>query len=239
VTRILVGGTTAEFFSLTMQERLTLLKLGREYFPGLIIFNISGDSSAATVELAQRAQRYGADAVICLPPYYYAGAPEAGLIKYFTSISVACELPLYLYNFPKHTGNPLTPEILKKVPHAGIKDSCPDLSLIDHTAHYLLGGDSRIVEAYKAGARGFVPGLPNVFPEPYLALEQALTSGDAIKAEALQAQITQFKKTLPKISGIVVVKKYLSSILASYPETVRPPLDATLPTPFDTGNKLI
>jgi 4-hydroxy-tetrahydrodipicolinate synthase len=239
VTRILVGGTTAEFFSLTIAERLTLLKLAREYFPGLIIFNISGDSIATTIELAKRAQRYGADAAICLPPYYYAGAPVMGMIRYFSFVAEACALPLFLYNFPKHTGNALSAEILQKVPHAGIKDSSANLSLIEYTASYLLGGDSGIVDAYAAGACGFIPGLPNAFPEVYLSLEQALTHSTLHEAENIQTKITSFKKTLPKISGIVIIKKYLNRILDSYPETVRPPLDATLSASFDTGNKLI
>jgi len=227
VSRILAGGTTAEFFSMTTEERLTLLKLGREYFPGFIMFNISAESLAATIELAQRASRYGADALICLPPYYYAGAPAEGLIRYFSLVAEACDRPLYLYNFPKHTGNPLTADILKNVPHAGIKDSSADLSLIPHTKAFLLGGDSKIIEAYRAGACGFIPGLPNVFPKAYLQLENALSAGDTTKAEEIIAAIGSFKATLPKVSGIVVIKEYLHQLIDAYPVTVRPPLCST------------
>jgi len=106
--------------------------------------------------MAKRAWRYGADALICLPPYYYAGAPAKGLTAFFATVAAAAELPLYLYNFPRHTGNPITPELLKAVSHAGLKDSAADLSLIGHTPRYLLGGDSQIVEATaKEGAGMF------------------------------------------------------------------------------------
>jgi dihydrodipicolinate synthase/N-acetylneuraminate lyase/uridine kinase len=227
VTRLIVGGTTAEFFSLTIAERLTLLKLGREYFPGFIIFNISADSITTTVEMAKRAHRYGADALLCLPPSYYAGAPPSGLIAYFSAVASACELPLYLYNFPEHTGNPITGEILQNVPHAGLKDSAADLSLITRTPHYLLGGDALIVEACRQGACGYVPGLPNVFPEIYLDLEKLLDEKAYERAEVLQLKINAFKRSLPHGAHIVTIKKYLNRIVDSYPAAVRPPLDGS------------
>ena len=227
VTRLIVGGTTAEFFSLTIAERITLLKLSREYFPGYIIFNISHNSITTAVELAKRAFRYGADAVICLPPTYYAQAPETGVIDYFRIITENNELPFYIYNFPKHAGNAVTPEILKAVPHVGIKDSSGDLSLISSTPCYLLGGESKVIEAYKQGGCGFIPGLPNAFPELYLTLENHLNQKDYPAAEILLKKLSSFKKALPPVSGIVVVKKFLNRLLESYPLYVRPPLDAT------------
>ncbi len=228
VTRIIVGGTTAEFFSLTIAERLTLLKLTREYFPGLILFNISDDALPTAVELSKRATRYGADALLCLPPHYYANAPAEGMITWFATVSAASDLPFYFYNFPKHTGNAITPELLAAVPHAGMKDSSGSLSLSGATPSYLMGGDSGIVEAYGKGACGYVPGLPNAFPEIYLQLETALKEKRFTDALAIENRIAGFKKNLPKVSGIVVAKKFLSNMIDNYPATVRPPLDGAV-----------
>lgn len=237
VARILVGGTTAEFFSLTLRERVTLLKLAREYFPGLLIFNISAESMHSTIELARQGCRFGAEALICLPPYYYAGAPTAGIATYFKTVAAACELPLYLYNFPKHTGNPLTPKLLAAVPHAGIKDSAGNLALVSATKRYILGGESKLVEAYRAGACGFVPALPNAFPEIYIAVEQALARQDFATATLHLEHIAHFKKSLPAISGIVVTKELLHQRLPSYPSTVRPPLDYAPAAPINFTNE--
>ncbi len=233
VKKIIIGGTTAEFFSLTTEERMGLLSLGRKHFPSLIIFNISAGCVLETIQMAERACNEGADALICLPPYYYAGAPQSGLIKYFNAVSATCRQPFFLYNFPKHTGNPITKDILLNVPHAGLKDSGQDLSLISDTPNYFLGGDSLIVEAYRKGGCGYVPGLPNVFPEIYLELEKLLGNKEFDKADILQSRINSFKKSLPKVSGIVIVKKYLNSVLKSYPATVRPPLDDKLYEPIN------
>jgi 4-hydroxy-tetrahydrodipicolinate synthase len=233
ITRIIVGGTTAEFFSLTFSERLTLLKLAREYFPGYIIFNISANDVSTVSELAKRASQYGTDALICLPPSYYAAAPEHGLTTWFSAVSGTCELPLFLYNFPKHTGNPLTSQMLSEIPHAGVKDSSGDLALIDATPVYLLGGDTQIVEMHKKGGCGFVPGLPNVFPRTYIEIEMLLERKKYEDVGRLLSEISSFRSGLPKVSGIVIIKKILNKILEDYPAVVRPPLDMAAAGSFE------
>lgn len=239
VSRLIVGGTTAEFFSLTLSERITLLKLSREYFPGYIMFNVSSPCITTSLELTRRAQLYGADALICLPPYYYANAPEEGIYTFLKDVADATWLPFYLYNFPKHTGNPFTPQLLENIPHAGIKDSSADLSLIAATSRYLLGGEVPLVKAYQRGAQGFVPGFPNCFPAFYCRLEILLNEKNYDEATELLARIAAFKRSLPKVSGIVVIKKMLSGFIDNYPQTVRPPLSATEMNVFTPDPKLV
>jgi dihydrodipicolinate synthase/N-acetylneuraminate lyase/uridine kinase len=239
VSRLIVGGTTAEFFSLSLSERITLLKLSREYFPGYIMFNVSSPCITTALELTRRAQLYGADSLICLPPYYYANAPEEGIYTFLKTIADATWLPFYLYNFPKHTGNPFTPQLLAKIPHAGVKDSSADLSLITATSRYLLGGEVAVVKAYQLGAQGFVPGFPNIFPDFYNKLEMLLNDKKYDKATELLSRIAAFKRTLPKVSGIVAVKKMLGSFIENYPQTVRPPLSAAKMSGFTPDPELV
>ncbi|MCF7954248.1 MAG: dihydrodipicolinate synthase family protein, partial [Phycisphaerae bacterium] len=49
VKRILVNGTTAEFFSMTEDERKVCLKLAREYFPGVVMFHAGSSSLKQTI----------------------------------------------------------------------------------------------------------------------------------------------------------------------------------------------
>lgn len=178
------------------------------------------------IELAKRAQLYGADALICLPPYFYAKCPEKGIYDFLKAVGDSTWLPFYLYNFPKHTGNPFTPELLEKVPHAGIKDSSADLSLISATPRYLLGGEMELVKAYRLGAQGFVPGFPNIFPSFFNNLESLLNRKKFDEADVQIKHFTAFKKSLPNVSGIVTIKKILGGYIENYPQTVRPPLSA-------------
>ncbi|MBW8035807.1 MAG: hypothetical protein FVQ79_09305, partial [Planctomycetes bacterium] len=83
VKRILVNGTTGEFFSLMPEERRMMLKLAREYFPGVIMFHAGYASLAETEKEARWGQEYGADAIVAITPYYLADLPGDGLVDYF------------------------------------------------------------------------------------------------------------------------------------------------------------
>ncbi|HEX2958430.1 MAG TPA: dihydrodipicolinate synthase family protein [Chitinispirillaceae bacterium] len=224
VKKILVGGTTAEFFSLTMDERVTICSLACRYFPGTILFQIGCDGIGNTQMLLERSLRYGIDGVFCLPPYYYSNAPTQGLVEYFSFLSSRCTVPFFLYNFVTHSGNKITKEILCQVAHSGLKDSSDSLDLAAHTPIYFTGNEKNIVETYALGGQGFICGFPNVSPRIYLELENALSINNRAVAETLLTKITSFKRSIPGISGISIIKALLSTLIEGYLPVVRPPM---------------
>ena len=223
VKRILVGGTTGEFFSLLPEERRMLLTLARRYFPGVVMFQVGSDSLKMTLRAVGWAEKYGADAIVCLPPYYFTGVPRQGLCEYFESIASATELPLILYNFPKHTQNSLDAELLRSVSHFGIKDSSADLELINSTPRYYLGGDRKIIECFDRDGYGFVSGSANAHPETYVAMEKACRERDNETAAKLQAEISRLVDKY-NLNLIPNVKRILNRRLPDYPPFVRLPL---------------
>ncbi len=223
VTRVLVGGTTGEFFSLSAAERIQLLELALEYFPGLVLFQAGGGGLPDTLELASRAQELGADGILCLPPAYFAQAPAEGIIRYFQALAEAVEAPLLLYNFPRHTQNPLTPEILRRVPHFGLKDSSGDLSLLHETPRYFLGDDKQLADGIQAGATGFVSAAANAFPEPYVQLEQAARNHRPEDVVARQNSIFELLECL-EAPQIPALKNAIQNRVPRYPISARPPL---------------
>lgn len=217
VRNLLVNGTTGEFFSLTADEQLKLLRVSREAWKGTLIFHLGDTALFQTLETAHKAQEEGADFIASLPPYYFADAPAEGLAEWFGRLSLESDLPLILYNFPKHTGNALTPEIIKKIPHWGLKDSSADLSLIPATPNYFVGGDRKISEAYAAGAKGFVSASANIDPLPYLRIENEQTPENQSAVDDVNARTSGS-------FAIAQIKQVLSEILPGYPAAVRPPL---------------
>ena len=227
VRRVLVGGTTGEFFSLTPDERLDLLKLSLEYFPGLIFFQVGAGDLPTTLSLIDRAEALGVDGVFCLPPFYFRDAPNEGLIRYMRTVKERTSVPLILYNFPRHTGVEVTADILGRLDHFGLKDSSADLSLIEYTPRYFVGGDPKILSAMHAGAAGFVSGVANVLPEAYVLLERMLSQGAAEEAEKIQAGVSRVVELLEPGYAIATLKTLLSDALEGYPAAVRPPLALT------------
>jgi 4-hydroxy-tetrahydrodipicolinate synthase len=217
VRNLLVNGTTGEFFSLTPAEQLQLLQVARENWDGIIIAHTGSPVLFQTLETAHAAKEIGADFLASLPPFYFAGAPADGLVRWFNELAESTALPLILYNFPKHTGNPLTSEILAQIPHWGMKDSSADLSLIPATPRYFVGGDRKICAAYGFGAKGFVSASSNADPLPYVRIE---TEQSAENQAAVDKVYAQFSGPF----AIARIKQALSEIIPGYPSYVRPPL---------------
>jgi len=221
VRNLLINGTTAEFFSLLHDEQMELLQAAREVWKGTLIFHIGTPALFQGLEAARAAEHAGADLIASLPPFYIADAPADGIVEWFNQLSEVTELPFILYNFPKHTGNPLTPEMLKKIPHWGIKDSSSDFSLIPETPRYFVGGDRKISTAYAAGGVGFVSASANIDPMPYLQIEKER-----------QAEVDAVNARTSGPDAIAKIKQALSEILPGYPAAVRPPLSFGKPHEF-------
>ncbi|MCF7669245.1 MAG: dihydrodipicolinate synthase family protein [Verrucomicrobia bacterium] len=224
VRRILVNGTTGEFFSLTPDERKQMLQVARRYFPGIIVFQVGCAGGLQTRDQVRMGCDYGADAIICLPPYYYSNIREDGLVRYFNWIAENLDLPFMLYNFPRHTGVPLTPGILGRIPHYGLKDSAADMGLIGATPRYFIGADELIIENHRRGGRGFVSAGANAYPMLYTALEQALAQGEIKKAKSVHDDIIEVNAAIPDIDEISTIKQRLSEKLDGYPAYSRPPI---------------
>ncbi len=223
VRRIMVNGTTAEFYSLLPEERKTLLQLARKHFAGLIILHAGGTGLAQNLIEVQWANELGADAVAVLPPIYPAGLPAAGIIEYFKALEKKAEIPFILYNFPKHSGNAITPDILKEVPHFAMKDSAQNLALMEHTPRYFIGSSTNIYEPVQQGAAGFVSATANVRPELYAAMDMLVVAAKVNEAAVMQEEIRAYSAPF-SVGGVPALKQSLARKLPGYPTNVRVPL---------------
>ncbi len=223
IHRIMVNGTTAEFYSLLPEERKTLLKLARRYFPGLIVLHAGGTGLAQNRIEVQWANEFGADAVAVLPPIYPAGLPEAGLINYFTALEKEADVPFILYNFPKHTGNAITPAILQAVPHFAVKDSAQNFGLMEFTPNYFVGSSTNLYSPVQQGAAGFVAATANVRPELYAAMETLAVSAKIEEAAIMQEEIKAYSAPF-STGGVPLLKQALARKIPGYPANVRCPL---------------
>jgi len=223
VQRIMVNGTTAEFHSLLPKERKLLLKLARRHFSGWIVLHACGLELVEKKIEVQWANKLGADAVAVLPPIYPSGLPEAGIIEYLQALEAEADVPFILYNFPKHAGNAITPEILKAVPHVALKDSAQNLELIEHTPKYFVGSSANIFGSVQQGAAGFVSATANVRPGLYTAFEMLLADARIEEAAVMQEEVRAYSAQFGT-GGVPTLKQALAKALPGYPVNVRVPL---------------
>ena len=98
----------------------------------------TGASAVAdAVALTRYASELGFAGALVLPPFYYKGVPDDGLIAYIdTLVKATAEkpIPIYLYHFPAMSGLPwhvaLIKQLLEKFPGriVGLKDSSGDMN---------------------------------------------------------------------------------------------------------------
>lgn len=139
VKTILVNGTTGEFFSMTSHERAAVLEFCRGHWPGQVIAHIGSAAIGDAIDLLDHAQSH-TDYVVAIPPYFFASPPEEGVYAFFRQLLVRSDLPLLLYNFPRHAQTDITPSIVSQLAAEfrllrGVKDS---------------GKDRRITRQFKA-----------------------------------------------------------------------------------------
>lgn len=223
INSLLVGGTTGEFFGLSIVEKIYLLGIVKGNFDGNIIFNVSANSFFEINLLIKNAEKIGANAITIISPYYIANAPTEGIIKFLKRVSESSFLPCMLYNFTKHTQNKITPEILAAVPHAALKDSDKDESLIEHTPVYLCGGDSMILDFWQKGAKGIVSVMGNYAPNRVMKIWKELRAGDLDSAQETQGHICKITDMFRKTNQIARIKYALSIILSGYPQEISLP----------------
>ena len=89
------------------------------------------------VALTRHAAELGFAGALVLPPFYYKGVPDDGLVAYIDTLvkaTAAKPIPIYLYHFPAMSGLPwhvaLIKRLLEKFPGriVGLKDSSGDMA---------------------------------------------------------------------------------------------------------------
>ena len=57
------------------------------------------------------------EAALLLPPFYFAKVTDAGLERWLRMVLEVARLPVFLYNFPDHTGNFISPDLFRRLAH--------------------------------------------------------------------------------------------------------------------------
>jgi len=161
---------------MTSEERKRVSEIViKEKGNALAIIHVGAPSTAEAVDLARHAEAAGADAVGAIPPYYYAYS-QAQLIEHYRALIKAVKIPVFVYNNPELSRNPVLPESLRILAEdglGGVKDSSFDLvnfynyvlAVKQPGFTFIVGTEAIAAAALDAGASGVIAGLANVFPE--------------------------------------------------------------------------
>ena len=174
---IIICGTTGESSTMTDEEHIECIRYAVEKTAGRVpvIAGTGSNHPEYAVNLSKKAEELGADALLCVTPYYNKTS-QKGLIAHFTAIANAVKIPIILYNVPSRTGCNILPETaaeLAKIDNiTAIKEASGNISqiakvrqLCGDSLDIYSGNDDQIVPIMSLGGKGVISVLSNVVPK--------------------------------------------------------------------------
>jgi 4-hydroxy-tetrahydrodipicolinate synthase len=206
---IIICGTTGEASTLSHEEHLECIRYTVEKVAKRVPV-IAGTGSNATdtaIYLSQEAERFGADALLVVTPYYNK-ATQKGLIAHFTEIAKSVTIPIILYNVPGRTGCNITPQTVATLYQdvdniVGIKEASGNIAqvaeimqLTEGKIDLYSGCDEMVVPVLSLGGLGVISVLSNIAPRETHTMAMRFLEGDAKGSLDLQL------KLLPLINAL-------------------------------------
>lgn len=214
-----VGGSTAECFLLSDEERRRVLECVLEACAGRVpvIAHVGHIATDRAIGLARHARAAGATAVSSVPPFYYNFSREE-IIGYYAAVAQAAQLPLIPYSIPAFSGVAITADVLadmvKEVPVAGIKYTSYDLFELERIRRrfpdicVLSGHDEVFCNALPTGIDGAIGSTYNLLTPRFQAILSAYREGDSVRAAQLQHEVNKLIDLFIAV-GVIPAIKYL------------------------------
>ena len=229
-------GTTGESPTLSHDEHRRVVELCVETVAGRVpvIAGAGSNNTREAIELAEFAERAGADAVLVVTPYY--NKPnQRGLYAHFKAVADAVSIPLIIYNIPPRSIIDMSVETMKQLFDdceniVGVKDATANLARASQQRQQIgpdfiqLSGEDATALGFNAhGGHGCISVTANVAPKLCAEFQDACLAGDFRTALTFQDRLMPLHRAIflePSPGGI----KYALSLLGHMAEDLRLPL---------------
>jgi 4-hydroxy-tetrahydrodipicolinate synthase len=162
-----------------------------------VIAGAGSNNTQTSVELARSAELAGAQALLCVTPYYLKPT-QTGLIAHFQAIHEAVGIPIIVYDVPSRTACPMADVTIKRLAElpriVGLKDATGDIERVGRLRRrlgdrfLLLSGDDATQAAFRlAGGDGCISVTANVAPALCAALQKACDRRDSAAIARLES----------------------------------------------------
>ncbi len=223
-----VLGTNGEFKSLSVEERLKVLKtvIDSAAPDKIIMAGTAAESTKETIDITKEAAKIGAKMVsLLVPSFFRKYMDDDALTDYVIKVADASPVPVLLYNNPSVAADILiSAEVVKRVAEhpnvVGMKDSSKGNyqnyleAAKGQEFHLLAGSAGFFLDLLEAGGIGGVLSLANVFPDDCAKLYEAFVAGDLEKAKQLNTRLVDLNKKVSGFGGVAAVKSAMD--LAGY-----------------------
>ena len=224
-TALVVAGTTGEAPTLSHTEHAELVSVAADVASGRIpiIAGTGSNSTAHAIALTEDAEAAGADAALCVVPYYNKPT-QAGLYAHFCAIAQATSLPLILYDVPSRTVCRLEDEtivrLVAEMPQIiGVKHASADLtrpqrlrSRLGPGFRLMTGDDATALAFLALGGDGCISVTSNLAPGLCRDMYLSCKRGELGRAQRLDADLARLTAALFREASPAPLKYALSRL---------------------------
>jgi 5-dehydro-4-deoxyglucarate dehydratase len=187
ISALVAAGGTGEMYSLTPAEYTRVVELTALAVEDRVpVIAGVGFGQRLAIEMAQAAEKAGADGILVFPPYY-THAEHEGLFEYYRAIGAATRLGMIIYSRDWAIFSPAMVERLTSIPTlVAWKDGQGDIrrlqtimNRVGDRLHWIGGaGDDLVAAYYSIGIRTFTSSIATVAPRLSLKLHELGEAGD-------------------------------------------------------------
>ena len=222
VSGFYVGGSTAEAFHMTADERKYLLEAVKSVAKDkTIIAHIGTLNQNEAIDLAKHAEKVGADAISSVAPFYYKMTFNE-IKDYYYSVAESVNIPMLVYNFPMNTGVTMTmkefDQFFENDKFLGFKHTSSDFFTLERVkAKYpekiaLNGFDEMFLGGIVMGADGGIGSTYNFMANKFVKIMELVKEGKIEEAREIQHDINKVVETLFSIELMPAQKEVLNQL---------------------------
>lgn len=228
-------GTTGESPTLSHDEHKRVVEACIKVAAGRVpvIAGAGSNNTAEAIDLAQFAEKAGANALLVVTPYYNKPNQE-GLYRHFKAINDAVGLPIFIYNIPGRSVIDMSVETMARLNElrniVGVKDATAKLERVSAQRQTMgpgfiqLSGEDGTALAFMAhGGHGCISVTANIAPKLCAEFQNACLAGDFGKALSIQDKLFPLHHALfiePNPQGA----KFALSLIGKMQNELRLPL---------------
>ena len=222
VTGFYVGGSTAEAFLLSTDERKQIMDVVKSVAPNhTLIAHIGSINEIEARELGKHAQKLSYDLVSSVAPFYYKFSFNE-IKNYYFRLAEASQLPMLVYHFPAFSGVNMgvseMSEFLSDDRFIGIKYTSNDFFTLEQCKTNFPdkivynGFDEMFLAGLSMGADGGIGSTYNFMADKFVQIQNLFKNNNITKAQQIQKEANRMITILCRIGVMQAEKEVLNQL---------------------------
>ena len=217
-----VGGSTAEAFLLSTDERKQIMQIVKDSAPNAtLIAHVGSVSEKEATILGKFANELGYNAVSSVAPFYYKFSFEE-IKNYYYRVADASALPMLVYHIPALSGVNMgvkeMGEFLCDERFMGIKYTSNDFFMMERcktsypTKIVYNGYDEMFLAGLSMGADGGIGSTYNFMTDKFVEIKRLFDENNVEKAQELQREVNKIISILCSVGVMQAEKEVLNQL---------------------------